>query len=87
MDTGLSYPVIGECLSLGLQEFFYGIGASFFLIFGSETWNLTATTLKSLEGFQMQAGWHMAHVNKPRRGQDGCWTYPAPSTVLAEVVL
>ena len=58
-----------------------------FLIFGSETWNLTATTLKSLEGFQMQAAWHMAHVNKPRRGQDGCWTYPAPATVLAEVGL
>ena len=50
-------------------------------------WNLTATTLKSLEGFQMQAARHMAQVNKPRRGQDGCWIYPAPATVLAEVGL
>jgi hypothetical protein len=45
------------------------------LLYGSEMWNMTTTAFKQLEGFHIQAAYHMAIVNKPKRGSNNIWTY------------
>ena len=56
---------------------FYKAVVMSILLFGSETWNITPTMMKVLEGFHIQAAWRMAREHKPRRDpQSGTWTYP-----------
>ena len=58
------------------------------LLYGSETWNVTPSSLKALEGFHLKAAWRMAIVNKPRRNPiDDSWSYPASADVMEEVGL
>ncbi|KAL7524453.1 hypothetical protein ACHAXR_000579 [Thalassiosira sp. AJA248-18] len=64
---------------------FYKATVQAVLRFGSETWNLTLTAMKSLEGFHIRAAWRMASDNKPRREPDGTWTYPLSEDVLEEI--
>ena len=47
--------------------------------------NITATSLKVLEGFHLRAAWRLAIVNKPRRSPEGQWTYPRTEDVFEEV--
>ena len=47
---------------------FYKATIQAVLLFGSETWNLTPTAMKQLEGFHVRAAWRMAKVNVPVRG-------------------
>ena len=59
------------------------------LLFGSETWNLTPTAVKCLEGFQLRAAWRMAREYKPRRAIEAgtgtvTWAYPPTEKVLEE---
>ena len=58
------------------------------LLFGSETWCLSPTALKQLEGFHVRAAWRMAHKHKPRQvpGTD-TWQYPATEDVFEEVAM
>ena len=56
------------------------------LLFGSETWNLSPVSLKSLEGFHTRAAWRMAG-KRPLKLPDGTWTYPNSAEVLDEVGL
>ncbi len=63
---------------------FYKATVQAVLLFGSETWNLTETVLKQLEGFHIKAAWRMVRKNKPCQGQDGVWTYPVSELVLTE---
>jgi len=44
------------------------------LLFGSKTWSLTPLAMKILEGFDLQAAWHMAQKSKPCRRMDGTWS-------------
>jgi len=58
------------------------------LLFGSETWVLTPSTMQVLEGFRIQSAYRMARVNKPRKHpQTGVWIYPSSALVLDEVGL
>ena len=57
------------------------------LLFGSEVWCLSETTLKELRGFHITAAYRMAKVHKPRKDEDGVWTYPSSKDVLEEVGL
>ena len=57
------------------------------LLFGSEAWCLTETTLKELRGFHITAAYRMAKVHRPRKDEDGVWTYPSSKDVLKEVGL
>ena len=66
---------------------FYKATVQAVLLFGSETWNLTPSTMKRLEGFHTRAVFRMARVNKPRRKLDGLWAYPSREDVLEEVAL
>ena len=54
------------------------------LLYGSETWNVTGTALKQLEGFHIRAAYRMARINKPKRGSNNTWTYPRSKDVLEE---
>jgi hypothetical protein len=56
------------------------------LLVGSETWNSAPSSLKCLEGFHIQAAWHMAGTG-PWLNPDGSWTYPNRDAVMKEVGL
>ena len=54
------------------------------LLYGSETWNVTGTMLKRLEGFHTLAAHRMVRVHKPKRGPNNEWTYPKRKDVLKD---
>ena len=66
---------------------FYKATVQAVLLFGSESWCLSDTAMKRLEGFHVRAAWRMARENKPRRRADGTWSYPETDAVLEEVGL
>ncbi|EJK60561.1 hypothetical protein THAOC_19061 [Thalassiosira oceanica] len=60
------------------------------LLYGSETWSLSDSSMRRLEGFHFLAACRMARVNRPRRVQrDGTcqWSYPSKDDVYEEVGL
>ncbi len=63
---------------------FYKAVVQLVLLYGSETWNLTKTALAQLEGFHIRAAYQMAKENKPWKGPNHVWVYPATSNVLKE---
>ncbi len=65
---------------------FYKATVQLILLFGSETWNLSPVSLKSLEGFYIRAAWRMAG-KRPLKLPDGTWTYPNSTEVLDKVGL
>lgn len=54
------------------------------LLYGSETWNLTPSLLRRLEGFHIRCCYRMARRKRPRRGPKGVWKYPDSAEVLKE---
>ena len=66
---------------------FYRATVQAVLLFGSETWSITPSDRKLLEGFHTRCAWRMAQTNRPRRGPDGSWSYPLTEDVLKEVHL
>jgi hypothetical protein len=65
---------------------FYKATVQAVLLFGSETWKLSPSSLKSLEGFHIWAACCMAG-KMPTRNPDGTWTYPRLRDVLKVVGL
>jgi hypothetical protein len=63
---------------------FYKAVVQAVLLHGSKTWNLTKAVLAQLEGFHVQAAYHMAQVHRPRRVAGNQWEYPKTSDVLEE---
>eukprot|EP00985_Skeletonema_marinoi_P020434 scaffold12160_cov75-Skeletonema_marinoi.AAC.6 len=58
------------------------------LLYGSETWVLTDSAMRCLEGFYYRATCRMARENRPKKNrQTGEWTYPARKDVFEEVGL
>jgi hypothetical protein len=43
------------------------------LLYGSETWNLSTTTLARLEGFHIRAAYRMTEKHKPKKGPHHGW--------------
>jgi hypothetical protein len=67
---------------------FYKATVHVVLLYGSESWNLTPSLLKWLEGFHVKAAWRMAAVNKLQKdAATDTWTYPVTEEVLEEVGL
>jgi hypothetical protein len=54
------------------------------LLYGSETWVLSAAALASLEGFHIRAAYRMAVRHKPQWGPGNRWIYPQSKDVLEE---
>ena len=83
----ISKVLRAENASPRVSGLFYRATVQAVLLFGSETWNLTGTWLKRLEGFHLRAAWRMSRANKPRRNPDGSWVYPPSVKTLEEVGL
>ena len=83
----ISKVLRAENASPRVSGMFYRATVQAVLLFGSETWNLTGTWLKKLEGFHLRAAWRMARASKPRRNPDGSWVYPPSADTLEEVGL
>jgi hypothetical protein len=60
---------------------FYKATVQVVLLYGSETWCLSPSSVKRLEGFHICAAWQMT-VNRPKRNVDGSSTYPCLVDVL-----
>ena len=60
-----------ENTSPRVYAMFYKATVQAVLLFGSETWNLTPTTMKWLNGFHIRAAYQMARTNKPQRNPNG----------------
>ncbi len=63
---------------------FYKATVQAVLLYGSETWSLSPSSMKRLERFHIRAAWRMSG-KRPERNVDGSWTYPRLEEVL-EVV-
>jgi hypothetical protein len=60
---------------------FYKAAVQAVLLYGSETWNLSPTSVKQLEGFHIRATWRMS-VLQPEKKPNGSWSYPHLKDVL-----
>ena len=60
----ISWVLRAENASSRVCGMFYKATVQAVLLFGSETWNTTATMMKRLGRFHMRAVWHMVCINK-----------------------
>jgi hypothetical protein len=60
---------------------FYTATVQAVLLYGSETWSLSSTSIKRLEGFHIRAAWRMTGM-RPEKKPDGSWSYPCSKDVL-----
>ncbi len=74
----------GENVTPQVAATFYKAVVQAILLYGSETWNLTATTLARLEGFHIHVAYKLAREHQPRQGANHTWTYPRSADVLEE---
>ncbi len=63
---------------------FYKATVQAALLYGSEMWSLSPSSMKRLEGFHICAAWRMSG-KRPERNVDGSWTYPRSEKVLEAV--
>jgi hypothetical protein len=70
-----------ENASPRMSKVFYKTTVQAVLLYGSETWSLSPSSVKCLEGFHICAAWRMTG-NRPKRNVDGSWTYPCSADVL-----
>ena len=78
----------GENMDPRVCGMFYKAVVQSVLLFGSETWVLTPSAMRCLEGFHIRSAYRMAKVHKPRKEQrTGTWKYPSSVDVLEEVGL
>ena len=82
----LSHTIKAENAPPRVCGVFYKATVQSILLFGSKTWSLPLKSLKSLEGFHLQATWHMAG-KRPMKLWDGTWKYPNSMAVLDGVGL
>ncbi len=82
----LSRTIRSENASPHAWAVFYKAIVQSILLFGSKTWNLSAVSLKSLEGFHIWAAWCMAG-KRQQKLLDGMWTYPNLVAILDKVGL
>eukprot|EP00957_Ditylum_brightwellii_P172659 13143295-Ditylum_brightwellii.AAC.1 len=83
----VSQVLRGENASPRVYGTFYRATVQAVLLYSSESWNITPTTMRMLEGFHVKAAWQMANVDRLERQPDGTWVYPATEDVLEEVGL
>jgi hypothetical protein len=60
---------------------FYKATVQAVLLYGSEAWNLSPTSVKQLEGFYIRAAWRMSGL-QPEKKPNGSWSYPCSKDVL-----
>ena len=77
----ISRVLRAENASARVCGMFYKATVLSVLLFGSETWVLSPTTLKGLEGFHVKAARRMTGLLPKKIG--GSWKFPKTKTVLA----
>ncbi len=60
---------------------FYKATVQAVLLYGSETWSLSPTSVKRLEGFHIRTVWRMSGMRLEKK-PDGSWLYPRSKDVL-----
>jgi hypothetical protein len=75
-----------ENASRKVSGVFYKATVQAVLLFGSEMWKLSTSSLKNLEGFHLRAACCMTGM-QPTRNPDGTWTYPSSKDVIKAVGL
>jgi hypothetical protein len=65
---------------------FYKVTVQSILLFRSEVWILSPSSLKLLEGFHVRVAWRMAG-KRPLKLWDSTWTYPNSAQVLEDIGL
>jgi len=60
---------------------FYKATVQAILLFGSETWSLSPTSVERLEGFHIRAAWRMSGM-RPERKAKGSWSYSGSKDVF-----
>ena len=66
-----------------MSRAFYIAMAQAVLLFGSETWVLTARMEKALDSFQSRVARKITG-RQPRQGKDGSWYYPSLAGAMKE---
>ncbi len=74
----------GENATPRVAAKFYKAVVQAILLYGRETWNLTASALARLEGFHIRTAYKMAREHQPRQGANHVWTFPRLADVLEE---
>jgi hypothetical protein len=82
----LSCTIRAENTSPRACGIFYKATVQSILLFGSEMWNLSPSSLRLLEGFHIRAAWQMTG-KRPVKLWDGTWTYPNSAQVLEDAGL
>ena len=77
----LSRVMRAENASPWVCDLFYKATVQAVLLFGSETWNVTLTMWRGLDGFHVRAARWMTRM-MPVKGSDSIWSYPAMEEVL-----
>ena len=77
----LSRVLRAENASPRVCSLFYKATIQAVMLFGSETWNISPASMRSLEGFHLRAARRMAGM-MPRKSPNGEWTYPKTEEVL-----
>ena len=83
----LSKVLRGKNAAPGTSASFYRATVQAVLLFSSETWSVTPSLVKRLEGFNVRCAWRMNRTNVPRRGHGGAWEYPSAEESLKEAGL
>jgi hypothetical protein len=65
---------------------FFKVTMRAMLLYGSERWSLSPSSMKRLEGFHIHAAWRMSG-KRPERKKDGSWTYLCLEDMLKAVSL
>ena len=73
-----------EKIALKVAAKFYKAVVQAVLLYGSETWNLTKSSLARLEGFHVRTAYKMARKHQPKWGANGIWVYTKTMYALGE---
>jgi hypothetical protein len=74
----------GENVTPWVAATFYKAVVQAILLYGSKTWNLTASALARLERFHIRVAYKLAREHQPKQGANHAWTYPRSADVLEE---
>jgi hypothetical protein len=77
----ISHVLRAENANARMRGMFYTATVQAVLLYGSETWSLSPTSIKQLEGFHICASWQMTSMS-PEKKPDGSWSYPRSKDVL-----
>jgi hypothetical protein len=64
-----------------IRGMFYTATVQAVLLYRSETWSLSPTSIKRLDDFHIRAVWQMTGM-RPEKKPDGSWSYPGSKDVL-----